>query len=324
MKLEDQHGRTFSYLRIGVVDQCNLRCTYCMPEHGLQWISKKKWIQPEEFKTILHAFHNWGISKIRFTGGEPFVRPDFIQIAQDACAVGFENISITSNGTLLQKAIPTLSHFGISKVNVSLDTLDRHRFHQITRRDVWDDVWNSILDLEEKEIAFRINTVLLRETAEAEVIQMMQLAHDKKWDWCFIEEMPFNGQGVAPDWNWNWRKIQSLIQSQFPDAIHVPMLAGDTTEYFELSNGARLGFIAAFSRTFCGTCNRLRLTPNGNLHHCLYSEEAYPLLDRLREGKSMEELFPEIQAFLWKKAINGFEAEKENGNQLPSMAQIGG
>jgi cyclic pyranopterin phosphate synthase len=272
----------------------------------------------------LQAFHNWGISKIRFTGGEPFVRPDFIQIAQDACAVGFENISITSNGTLLQKAITKLSHFGISKVNVSLDTLDRLRFHQITRRDVWDDVWNSILDLEEKEIAFRINTVLLRETAEAEVIQMMQLAHDKKWDWCFIEEMPFNGQGVAPDWNWNWRKIQSLIQSQFPDAIHVPMLAGDTTEYFELSNGARLGFIAAFSRTFCGTCNRLRLTPNGNLHHCLYSQEAYPLLDRIREGKSMEELFPEIQAFLWKKAINGFEAEKENGNQLPSMAQIGG
>lgn len=324
MKLEDQHGRSFTYLRIGVVDQCNLRCTYCMPAEGLQWVSKKEWIQPDEFETIFQAFQKWGITKIRFTGGEPFVRPDFMDIVQRASVNGFDNISITSNGTLIQHAVMQLKHLGISKVNLSLDTLNREKFKQITRRDLFDEVWKAILTLEEQKIAFRINAVLLRETTEVEVIQMMQMAFDRKWDWCFIEEMPFNGQGVTPDWNWNWRKIQSMIQTQFPDARPISMTSGDTTEYFELSNGARIGFIAAFSRTFCGTCNRLRLTPNGHLHHCLYSQDAYPLLAQLRAGKTMEELYSEIQQFLWKKAINGFEAEKENGNQMPSMAQIGG
>lgn len=324
MKLIDQHGRAFTYARIAIVDQCNLRCNYCMPEEGLKWISKKNWIQPDEFASIFKAFQEWGINKIRFTGGEPFVRPDFIKIAHHALDAGFSNIAITTNGTLLRNEISNLKKWGISKVNVSLDTLNPDRFHQITRRNLFHDVWSSINALHENQISFRINTVLLRDTSESEVLEMMQMADEKNWDWCFIEEMPFNGQGVAPDWNWNWRKIQSLIQSHFPSAQHVSMSSGDTTEYYELKHGGRIGFIAAFSRTFCGTCNRLRLTPNGHLYHCLYSQESYPLLDRLRAGNTMQDLHHEIQQFLWKKAINGFEAEKENGNQMPSMAQIGG
>jgi cyclic pyranopterin phosphate synthase len=324
MNLIDQHGRAFTYARLAIVDQCNLRCNYCMPENGLKWITKKDSWQTEEIEVLLRYFKNWGIQKIRFTGGEPLIRSDFQNIIAAADELNFEHMTITTNGTYIQNFQELFLKKCINKTNVSLDTMSADRFLEITKRNQWAQVWNNIEWLDENELSFRINTVLLASTSDVELKQMIEMAHSKMWDWCFIEEMPFNGQGAQPNQIWNQENFENVLVSIGIPFTKIPLQSGDTAQYYIFQNGARIGFIAAWSRTFCGTCNRLRITPEGNLHYCLYSEKPFEILNRIRTGMSENDILKDLQAFLIHKPLSGFDSEKENTKTLPSMAKIGG
>jgi molybdenum cofactor biosynthesis protein A len=325
MKLIDHHQRTFEYIRIGVTDKCNLRCQYCMPAEGLKWIPQSRHATIEEYQQLFELFSYWEIKKIRFTGGEPFIRKDFMTMVEMAKDKGFENIAITTNGVLTFPHLRKLKDWKVDNINFSMDSLDSIRFEKITRRNEWQRTMDSIEEALSINMNVSVNAVLLSDTTELEMHHMMNWALEKNIQIRFIEEMPFNGQGLAPDWHWNWRRVQNCILEKYPNAIKQEKKYGSTADVFKVdfSEGS-IGIIAAYSRTFCGTCNRLRLTPEGNLHHCLYSHQSYPLLQQIREKKSLEEISSEVATFVQGKAINGFEAEKENQQQLASMAQIGG
>ncbi len=325
MKLIDHHQRTFEYIRIGVTDRYNLRCKYCMPADGLPWLEAKQLASLSEYQHMFELFRSWEIKKIRFTGGEPFIRKDFMSIVDISQQMDFENIAITTNGVLALPHLAQLKAWNVQNINFSLDSLDGQRFEKITRRKDIEKVLFAIDKALELGMKVSVNAVLQCDTTEEEMHNMMHWALEKSIHIRFIEEMPFNGQGITPDWHWNWRRVENCILSQFPDATKQVKKIGSTADVFQIkSSEGSLGIIPAYSRTFCGTCNRLRLTPEGNLHHCLYSHQAYPLLKKIREGLSSEYITQEVSAFVKGKAINGFEAEKENQQQLASMAQIGG
>ncbi|MEY4331249.1 MAG: hypothetical protein RL609_1997 [Bacteroidota bacterium] len=324
MILQDQHGRAFGYARIALIDHCNLRCNYCMPENGLTWIKKDQGWQSNEVEKLLQLLKDWGIEKLRFTGGEPMVRSDFSDMISFAHSLEFKHIGVTTNGTLIQDVQDSFTSGQIHKANVSLDTIDSNRFIKITRRDHFQKVWDNIQWLSDNQIPFRINTVLLGDTTEEELMSMIALAYRNQWDWCFIEEMPFNGQGTEPNRKWTPHRFHSLIQEHQKELSPMPFQPGDTAQYFEWPGGGRIGFIAAWSRTFCGTCNRLRITPEGHLHYCLYSNKAFPILNKIRSGLNDAQLLMEVQSFLLNKPLTGIESEKESNEHLPSMAKIGG
>jgi len=323
--LVDNHGRNFGYIRIGLTDQCNLRCRYCMPEQGLSWIPKSELMTCDELKLLLGWLKNWGIGKVRFTGGEPLVRKDFLEILTHANELNFDSLHLTTNGLLTEKYLPEIKKLGIRHINFSLDTLDPIQFERITRRNEIHKVLSSIDMALELDFKINVNTVLLKDTTEEECVQLMTWSLEKGINLRFIEEMPFNGQGIQPDWHWNWRRIEEMFFDHFPLLTKMEPALNSTSVSFQIeSKKGSVGYIAAYSRTFCGTCNRLRLTPDGRLHHCLYSEKFYPLLDELRKGKEEYEIFHEINIFVKGKSINGFEAEKENQHFGMSMAKIGG
>ena len=325
MILQDNHGRKIEYIRIGVTDRCNLRCQYCMPEEGLQWKPQNQLASKKEYQKIFELFQEWEIKKIRFTGGEPFLRKDFLDIVQLATQFPFQEIAITTNGVLAAPSLPYLKKWNVQKINFSLDTLDPHRFKKITRRNEFDKVVQAIQMALELEMHVSVNAVLQSDSTEQELQQMMDWAIEKNIHLRFIEEMPFNGQGISPDWNWNWRRVENLIQQHFANQLNKISHPNATSISYGMAHSdGSVGYIPAFSRTFCGTCNRLRLTPEGNLHHCLYSNQYYPILQSIREGKDPLQINDEVKAFVQKKAINGFEAEKQNHNQWVSMAKIGG
>ncbi len=323
--LADNHGRNFGYIRIGLTDQCNLRCRYCMPEQGLSWIPKSVLMTSDELKLLLYWFKNWGIGKVRFTGGEPLVRKDFLEILKHANELNFDSLHLTTNGLLTEKYLPEIKKLGIRHINFSLDTLDPIQFEKITRRNEINKVLSSIDTALKLDFKVNVNTVLLKDTTEKECVQLMTWSLEKGIHLRFIEEMPFNGQGIQPDWHWNWRRIEEMFFHHFPMLTKMESNLNATSVSFQIENKrGSIGYIAAYSRTFCGTCNRLRLTPDGRLHHCLYSEKFYPLLNNLRKGKKEDEIFQEIDTFVKGKSINGFEAEKENQHFGMSMAKIGG
>ncbi len=324
MNLIDQHGRAFTYARLAFVDQCNLRCTYCMPESGLKWISKKTSWQTAEIQTLLRYLNLWGITKIRFTGGEPLIRSDFQEIMDFANLLNFQQVTITTNGTYIQNFQETFLKKQITKTNVSLDSLSPDRFLEITKRNQWSKVWENINWLDQNKLPFRINTVLLAGTSALELKDMFQCALENGWEWCFIEEMPFNGQGTQPNQIWNQENFEKALTSIGIPFSKEPIRSGDTAQYYHFEKGARIGFIAAWSRTFCGTCNRLRITPEGNLHYCLYSEKPFDILNKIRSGESENDIRVALQDFLSNKPLSGFDSELENKNSLPSMAKIGG
>jgi molybdenum cofactor biosynthesis protein A len=323
--LIDNHGRTFGYIRIGLTDQCNLRCQYCMPAGGLSWIPKKELMSLEELKQILRMIEAWGIKKVRFTGGEPLVRKDFLDILSSAHEMNFDSLHLTTNGVLTERYLPDLKDNGIDQINFSLDSLDPKKFELITRRDQLSTVLSSIQEALRLGFKVNVNTVLLSDTTEEECLALMKWSFNQGIHLRFIEEMPFNGQGKQPDWHWNWRRIEDMFFHHYPELVRNQKAPHATSVSFGLANQkGSVGYIAAYSRTFCGTCNRLRLTPEGHLYHCLYSEKYYPLLQVLRSGLSKDEIFHEVNEFVKGKSINGFEAEKENQNFGMSMARMGG
>lgn len=327
--LIDNHGRPINYLRLAVTDRCNLRCFYCMPEEGIQYLPKPHLLSYEEMIRLCTILAEMGISKVRITGGEPFVRRDIIPFLWKLSEIeGINKINITTNGVLTAPLVPELKKIGISSVNLSLDSLDRQRFFEITRRDEFPKVWATLEALLEHDIQVKINTVVMAGKNDEDILSMVELARNQHISLRFIEEMPFNGEGLRPEQMefWSYKRIIELIRSAHPELYKLQDEPNSTSYNYHIPNfKGTVGVIAAFSRTFCGTCNRIRVTPTGSFRTCLYDDGVFNVRDFMRQKLSNDEIKQRIYDALQNRAKDGFEAENRRSSVVSeSMTTIGG
>ncbi|RPD41381.1 GTP 3',8-cyclase MoaA [Chitinophaga barathri] len=321
--LMDQHGRQVSYLRLAVTDRCNLRCTYCMPEK-MQFMDRASLLSYEEITRLVQLLAAEGVQRVRITGGEPFLRKDLLSLLEILSA--HCEVSVTTNGVLTAPFIPALHRLGIRKINLSLDTLHPDRFQQITRRDQLNAVTHTLQTLLEYDMEVKINMVVMNEVNTDELTAFTALTRHQAISVRFIEEMPFNGQGNGfSGIQWHYRRILDHIGREF-DLHKLPDPPGSTSLSYHIpGHTGNIGVIPAFSRTFCGSCNRLRITPTGGMKTCLYGHDTLNVRDLMREGMPDDLLMHEIRSAVAGKYVNGFEAERANaGKVLESMSVIGG
>lgn len=328
--LFDNHGRPINYLRLAVTDRCNLRCFYCMPEEGIHYLAKKELLTFEEIIRLVSLMASMGISKIRLTGGEPFVRNDLMQLITRLVEIpGIDDLHLTTNGILTAPHIPDLKKLGIASVNLSLDTLDKTRFKIITRRDEFESTYSTLRLLLEHEIPVKVNTVVMDGKNTEDILPLVALTKENNIAVRFIEEMPFNGEGKSsPILVWNHKKILDHLRTHHPDIEKVPDPENSTAFHYRIpGHKGKVGIIAAFSRTFCGSCNRIRLTAQGTLKTCLYDDGVLDMKSALRSGLPDEVLKIRLLQAFNRRAKNGFEAELNRKNHRPafeSMSTIGG
>ncbi|TFF39593.1 GTP 3',8-cyclase MoaA [Mucilaginibacter psychrotolerans] len=328
--LLDNHGRRISYLRLAVTDKCNLRCFYCMPEEGLEWLSRAELMTYEEMLRACELLVKMGIDKIRITGGEPFVRKDIMQLLTALSKLtGLKELSITTNGVLTAQHVPALKAIGVRSVNLSLDTLDAGRFFAITRRDEFAAVMQTLDELLKHDIEVKINTVVMAGRNTQDIIPLVQLTKELPVSVRFIEEMPFNGDGH--DYSgvlWDYVRIFDEIRNVYPDIQKAPdPLYATASNYHVPGHKGGIGIIAAYSRTFCGTCNRVRITPQGTLKNCLYDDGVLNIKDLMRDGKSNTTIVGALYTAFNHREKDGWVAEqkrKDNPDFHESMATIGG
>ena len=326
----DNHNRPISYVRLAVTDRCNLRCFYCMPAEGITYLPRKELLTFEEIIRLLGILASMGISKVRITGGEPFLRKDLMKLMESISRIpGIEEIHLTTNGVLTTAFIPAMKELGIRSVNLSLDTLNKERFHSITRRDEFEKVWKCLMALLDAGISTKINAVIMEGKNTDDILPMAELTKVYPIQVRFIEEMPFNGTGDHyPQLVWNYKQIYERLLSSYPQIERVPGKAHETASYFQIPGyQGKVGIIAAFSRTFCGACNRIRLTAQGTLKTCLYDDGVLDLKQLMRDGASDEKLVEALMRAFRTRPVDGFEAEKRRSDSLPvteSMSTIGG
>jgi molybdenum cofactor biosynthesis protein A len=328
--LVDNHGRIINYMRLAVTDRCNLRCFYCMPEDGLNWLSRAELMSYEEMLRASRVLVKMGIEKIRITGGEPFVRKDIMKLLTSLSQLnGLKELSITTNGILTAPHVAEMKALGIRSVNLSLDTLDANRFFAITRRDEFADVMNTLNELLKHDFVVKINAVVMDGKNTQDIIPMVELTKDLPISVRFIEEMPFNGdedsyQGVV----WDHVRILDEITSRYPQIQKLVDPAYSTAYNYQIpGHKGSVGIIAAYSRTFCGTCNRIRITPQGTLKNCLYDDGVLNIRDLMRSGLSDNEIEKNLINTFSHRVADGWEAERLRVKKTgvhESMATIGG
>lgn len=327
--LYDNHGRPLNYLRLAVTDRCNLRCFYCMPEEGIKYLPKKALLSFEEIERIVTIMAGMGVTKIRLTGGEPFVRNDIMQLIRKIKSIpGIQKIHLTTNGVLTAKYIPELKDL-IASVNLSLDTLDSERFKKITHRDEFKATLDTFHELIRHDIPVKINAVVMEGKNIQDIVPLVELTKHHAVSVRFIEEMPFNGEGSHyPKLSWTYKKILEHIQLYYPSLQKASDPENSTAYHYSIpGHFGNVGIIAAFSRTFCGTCNRIRLTAQGTLKTCLYDNGVLNIRDLVRSGFSDAELKLELLKAFNSRAKDGLEAEQKRINHAPvaeSMSTIGG
>lgn len=328
--LYDNHHRPVNYLRLAVTDRCNLRCFYCMPAEGIEYLPKKELMTYEEMLRIVRMLVSLGIEKLRITGGEPFIRRDMMDFLGEISRLeGLRQINITTNGVVTAPLVPELKKLGIRSVNLSLDTLNPELFHQITRRDEFDKVMQTFEALLHHGIETKINAVMMEGKNDLDLLPLAMLTKDLPVGVRFIEEMPFNGGEAHYDqlW-WSHRRILETLKEHFPGLTKLPDPPSSTSYNYQIpGHRGTVGIIAAYSRTFCGTCNRIRLTPQGMLKTCLYDSGVFNIKNLLRAGATDEQLGQAVLDALGHRAKDGFEAEQQRQFGLPvseSMATIGG
>jgi molybdenum cofactor biosynthesis protein A len=328
--LLDNHGRKINYLRLAVTDRCNLRCFYCMPEEGLQWLSRRELMTYEEMLQICSLLVKMGIEKIRITGGEPFVRKDIMQFLTALSKLaGLNELTITTNGVLTVPHVQELKKIGVKSVNLSLDTLDAGRFFNITRRDEFSDVMKTLDELLKHDIEVKINAVVMDGKNTEDIIPLVELTKDLPVSVRFIEEMPFNGDGhVYGGLQWDYVRILEEISSGYPEIKKLVDPPYSTSYNYQVpGHKGSIGIIAAYSRTFCGTCNRIRITPTGELKTCLYDDGVMNIKDMLRHGVNDDDINKALLGAFGNRPKDGWEAERsrvEHAGVHESMATIGG
>jgi len=323
----DNHNRPITYLRLAVTDRCNLRCFYCMPEEGIKYLPKRQLLTYEEMERVVRVLAKLGVSKVRITGGEPFVRTDLMDFMRRLAVIdGLNDLSMTTNGVLTAPHVRELADLGVQSVNLSLDTLDRERFRRITRRDELPAVLHTLDALLAAGIQTKINAVVMDGQNIEDIGPLVELTRSQPIDVRFIEEMPFNGEGSHyPVLHWTHQRIVDAIRTQFPDLQKLPDPPFSTSANYQIpGHRGTVGVIAAFSRTFCGTCNRIRLTAQGTLKTCLYDNGVLDVRALLRNQVSDAELTDAFLRAFAHRPANGFEAERQRDTVTESMATIGG
>ncbi len=319
--LKDSFGRVHNYLRISITERCNLRCTYCMPEEGIPLTPNEHLPSVDELTDIVSVFQEMGINKIRLTGGEPLARKELPEILDRLVEMGFRDLNITTNGVLLHRYIEKFLEVGMKSVNVSLDTLDPQKYESITRRNRFDKVMENIHAGMEAGLQLKINTVLMKEFNEDEILPMLEWSKTTPVEVRFIEFMPFSGNKWEVDKLVTYQDVLDKAETYYQiekleDGEH------DTSKSFRVKGGVgTFSVISSMTQPFCGTCNRLRLTADGKLKNCLFSNQEADLLTALRKGHNLKELI-RLSVRSKKEAHAGMDNLPDMENR--SMIAIGG
>ncbi|WP_281226579.1 GTP 3',8-cyclase MoaA [Flavobacterium aquiphilum] len=290
--MQDHHGRVHNYLRISITEHCNLRCTYCMPAEGIALTPRAHLMTAEEIVTIAKTFVKLGVNKIRLTGGEPLVRKDAKKIIEELGKLGVV-LTLTTNGILVHEFIDTFKEAGITTLNVSIDSLKQDKFNQITRRNYFEKVIENIDLLERNGFKVKLNVVVIKGFNDNEIVDFIELTKERNIQIRFIEFMPFDGN------RWNKEKLVSYAEilshvNDFYVESNVNRLQdrpNDTSKNHKIQGyQGSFSVISSVTNPFCSTCNRIRLTADGKLKNCLFSNTETSLLDTLRAGDSIEPL----------------------------------
>jgi GTP 3',8-cyclase len=326
--LQDGHGRRIGDLRVSVTDRCNFRCQYCMPAEGLPWLERAEILSFEEITRIVALFAAMGVGDVRLTGGEPLVRREFPRLVSMLRAVeGIEELSLTTNGFLLGRDAAALVAAGVDRFNVSVDSLQRDRFYELTRRDALTQVLEGLelLATFPEAHPIKVNAVAMRGFTEQEVLPFARLARSTSYEVRFIEFMPLDADRA-------WTRAQVLTGDEIRAAIAAvyPIVAeprepNATARVYRFADGSgRIGFINPVSEPFCADCNRVRLTADGRLRTCLFSLNETDLRGPLREGASDDELTRIIREAVWRKELKHHVGEPGFIQPARSMSAIGG
>jgi cyclic pyranopterin phosphate synthase len=326
--LLDGHGRAIGDVRISVTDRCNFRCQYCMPADGLPWLERSQVLTFEELERVVALLARLGVHDVRLTGGEPLVRRDFPRLAAMLAAVpGVRDLSVTTNGYLLERDAAALVAAGINRFNVSIDSLQRDRFFEMTRRDALPQVLRGleVLAAFPEAHPIKVNAVGLRGFTEDEVLPFARFAREHPYEVRFIEFMPLDA-----DRGWDLARV--LTGEEIRAAIHAvypleaePREPSATARVHRFADGrGRIGFINPVSDPFCGDCDRIRLTAEGKLRTCLFSLHETDLRAPLREGASDAELERIVREAVWRKELKHHVSEPGFRQPARTMSQIGG
>lgn len=326
--LIDNHDRVINYVRLAVTDRCNLRCNYCMPERGIRFAERKDLLQIGELERLSDILGGLGVDKIRITGGEPFVRKDLMRLLRHLTSnKALREVSITTNATLIGPHIQELSDIGVKAINVSMDAIQPETFAKITRREEFASVMENLHRLLETDIEVRINFVVLKGQNIGDIYPMMAFQEKYPVRVRFLEEMPFNGGSRNfRKLEWNYRRILEHIGQRYPNFEKLPSPITSTSVNYKIEgHKGSFGVIPSFSRTFCGSCNRLRVTATGDLVTCLYGKPVANIRSLLRTGASEAALENHIRSVVGNRAKDGFEAQERFGPIFgSSMTSIGG
>jgi GTP 3',8-cyclase len=327
--LRDGWGREIKSLRVSVTDRCNFRCRYCMPAEGLEWLKRDEILSFEEIQRLVALMAALGVNEIRLTGGEPLVRRDLPELVRMLAETpGVADLSLTTNGVLLDRLAGPLVQAGLRRINVSLDSLNHVRFAEITRRDALNKVLRG-LEAAERYPELRpikINCVALRGFTEQEVPALAQLAQRKPYVVRFIEFMPLDADQT-------WRKedvltgaeIKAIVEAEIGPLVELPAKPSSTARRFRFADGiGELGFISPVSEPFCSSCDRIRLTAEGQLRTCLFSRREWDLKTPLREGASETELETLLRWAVAHKELKHKINDPGFVRASRSMSQIGG
>jgi cyclic pyranopterin phosphate synthase len=325
--LTDTFGRHHTYLRISLTERCNLRCQYCMPPEGVPLRPQEQILTFEEIERIARLFVQEGVTKIRLTGGEPLVRKDVDVLIQRLGRIeGLKTFAMTTNGLLLPKKLPTIHAAGLNLLNISLDTLDASRFEFITRRKGFDIVMNAIDQaLRYGYNPVKINCVVMRGFNDDELGDFVEWTRLKPLEIRFIEYMPFDGNGWNDGRFMPYTEMIERIDKSHPSLERLVDGPHETSKTYQVPGYVgRVGFITSMSQNFCGSCNRLRITADGNLKVCLFGKAEVSLRDRIRAGATDDELRETLGAAVNRKkaAHAGMYAIAESENR--PMILIGG
>src|ERR687888_10673 len=326
--LKDGHGRLIGDLRVSVTDRCNFRCQYCMPAEGLPWLERSELLTFEEIERLVRLLVAMGVEDVRLTGGEPLVRKEFPRLVSMLSAIaGLQDLSLTTNGYLLERDAAALVDAGINRVNVSIDSLQRDRFFHITRRDALPQVLRGLeaIASHERVRPIKVNAVAMRDFTEPEVFRFAELARSTDYQVRFIEFMPLDGDRAwEPDMVLTGAEIRALIESRYPlEPLEREPHA--TARVYRFADGrGEIGFINPVSEPFCADCNRVRLTADGKLRTCLFSLHETDLREPLRAGASDEELVETIRDAVWRKELKHHIGERGFRQPARTMSAIGG
>jgi GTP 3',8-cyclase len=325
--LIDRYGRVHNELRISVTDRCNLRCVYCMPEEGVSFLDRREILTFEEIVRVASVARHMGVRSIRITGGEPLLRRHLPTLIAQVSALGFDDVALTTNGTALAKMARILALAGLRRVNVSCDSLRADRFSQIRRRGSLADVLRGMKEAESEGLTpLKVNVVLLRGKNDDEILDFASFARVTGRIVRFIEFMPLDAQG-----EWNRAsvvpgdEVLARISSRWELEPVAAARADSPAEQFRFKDGVgEIGLISSVTRPFCGACNRIRLTADGALRNCLYTNDEHPVRDLLRKGGSDTELSLLLRKAIWDKHPGHGIDDPRFLSPARSMSMIGG